>query len=102
MYVAAVRDSEIILVAPGELRGVSIETAEIAWRIPFKSYGTVSGHGYAQGDSYYLPTTAKKLVRFDLGEGKKTISKVVDTQRVLGNLYPVSYTHLTLPTTPYV
>ena len=88
MYVAAVRNGEIVLVAPGELRGVSIETGDIVWKIPFDTHGTVSGHGYAQGNSYYLPTTSKKLVRFDLGEGNKSISKVVDTERILGNLYP--------------
>lgn len=88
IYVAAVRNGEIILVAPGELRGVGIETGQILWKIPFREHGTVSGHGYAQGDSYYLPTTSKKLVRFDLGKGKKSISKVVNTERVLGNLYP--------------
>jgi len=88
MYVASVRNGEIVLVTPGELRGVSIETGQIVWKIPFSAHGTVSGHGYAQGNSYYLPTTSKKLIRFDLGEAKTSISKVVDTERVLGNLYP--------------
>ncbi len=88
MYVAAVRNSEIILVSPGELRGVAIDTGNYSWKIPFDAHGTVSGHGYAQGNHYYLPTTSKKLVRFDLSENKKSVSKVVDTERVLGNLFP--------------
>jgi len=88
LYVAAVRNGEIILVSPGKLRGVNVQRGEVAWEIPFDKHGTVSGHGYAQENNYYLPTTAKKLLRFDLSEGKKTISKVVDTERVLGNLYP--------------
>jgi len=88
MYVAAVINGEIILVAPGKLSGVSIETGLTTWETPFSAHGTVSGHGYAQGNSYYLPTTSRKLIRFDLGEAKTSISKVVDTERVLGNLYP--------------
>jgi len=87
MYVAAVRNSEIILVSPTELRGVNLASGDIAWKIPFDTYGTVSGQGYAHGDSYYLPTTSKKLIRFDLGDDK-SIGKVVDTERILGNLYP--------------
>ena len=86
MYAAAVKNGEIILVAPGELRGVSLARGEIAWTIPFETHGTVSGQGYTHGSSYYLPTTSKKLLRFDLVN--KSISKVVDTERVLGNLYP--------------
>ena len=88
VYVAAVNNGEIVVVAPDQLRGIAIETGEIAWKIEFGEHGTASGHGYAQGNHYYLPTTSKKLVQFDLREGKKSVSKVVDTQRVLGNLYP--------------
>ncbi len=82
----AVRDGQVILVAAGRLRGVDLAKGKVAWEIPFDSLGTASGLGYLHGDSYCLPTTSKKLVQFDLVS--KSISKVVDTQRVLGNLFP--------------
>ena len=86
MYVAGVKDNTILLAEPSELRAIDLKTGTGLWKIPFDRYGAISGRGYTSGDFHYLPTTLKKLIRFDLKE--KTISKVVETGRVLGNLFP--------------
>ena len=86
MYVAGVKDNTILLAEPSELRAIDLQTGKRLWNIPFDRYGSISGRGYTSGDFHYLPTTFKKLIRFDLKE--KKISKVVETGRVLGNLFP--------------
>ena len=86
MYVAGVKDNTILLAEPSELRAIDLQTGKRLWSIPFDRYGAISGRGYTSGDFHYLPTTFKKLIRFDLKE--KSISKIVETDRVLGNLFP--------------
>ena len=50
------------------------------------------------------PYTNEEIVTRDfiLNEKPDGIINIVDATNIERNLYPVSYTHLTLPTTPYV
>ena len=57
---------------------------------------------------FYVWQWVTKDISPTIGESKKTLIGLIDKVRMLDNdmirlnIKPVSYTHLTLPTTPYV
>ena len=57
--------------------------------------------GDNEGDATWLAEKVSKLRIFSDSDGKMNAS-VLDVQGELLVVSPVSYTHLTLPTTPYV
>ena len=86
MFVAGIHNGKAILVGKREVTALRLADRKPAWpkpvALPDKSMP--SGRGLACGDSYYLPTTAKQLVRINLDTGR--IESSVETKEALGNL----------------
>ena len=84
IFVGCVENGQIVLVGRNAVRGIDINSGDLSWTVELGIEGRPSGHGYVNRGHYFLPTTASRLVKIDLNQGK--IVKSVRTDRVLGNL----------------
>ena len=68
----------------------------------YRSFGPVRGLIY--GGSDYAKHADQEMLKFAMIETKESLDKLDEIMSVKGldGIYTVSYTHLTLPTTPYV
>ena len=59
-------------------------------------------HAAARGGVGAMAMTGMRVITTELGLLEQTPPQAIARQRARGARAPVSYTHLTLPTTPYV
>lgn len=86
LYVATVHKGNAILVGKNHLHSIRLADGKPNWDNPVEipDQAFPSGRGFHTGSSYYLPTTARLLVRFDLDQGR--VIERVKTDLPLGNL----------------
>lgn len=87
LYVATINDQSIVLVGSQNVRALDSETGAEVWSTSLAEYGVPSGRGYTDGNSYYVPTSAQKIIQIELADGN--VVKTQQTYRTLGNL--ISY-----------
>ena len=87
LYIGCVSASQIILIGRDVTRSINLSSGAVNWATSTREFGRPSGRGYSDRDYYYLPTTAKRLLKIRMLDGH--ITSVVETNRVLGNL--ISY-----------
>lgn len=83
LYTGGVYENNAIMVGKREVKAISLDDGAVQWSCQLAS-GTPSGRGMLSGDHYYLPTTARRLLKIDLNKG--AISQNIETDAVLGNL----------------
>lgn len=88
LYVACAHDGQFVVVSKASVRALRVADGKLAWEEPIlldKTAGELpSGRGFRSGDFYYLPTTARRLLKIDLTTGR--IADEVETPFALGNL----------------
>ncbi|MGO8745362.1 MAG: PQQ-binding-like beta-propeller repeat protein [Thermoguttaceae bacterium] len=87
LFVACVHQKHAILIGSHEATALRMEDRKTVWWRPlFASLdqGLPSGRGLYTGPFYYLPTTARKILRIDLSTGR--IRGEIRTEGILGNL----------------
>lgn len=86
LYVATVHKGNAIIVGKNHLHSIRLTDGKAMWESPVEipDQALPSGRGFHTGSSYYLPTTARLLVRFDLDTGR--VLERVKTDLPLGNL----------------
>ncbi len=83
LYTACVADSKAIMVGQKDIQAISLRDGKLAWTCDLPA-GLPSGRGMLSGGHYYLPTTANRLLKFDLKKGD--LIENVETDLTLGNL----------------
>jgi outer membrane protein assembly factor BamB len=83
LYTAAIRHNRAVMVAKDRLECVGLNDGKTAWKLSLPA-GLPSGRGVLSNDFYFLPTTAKRLLKIDIKEGE--LIKEIQTDLVLGNL----------------
>lgn len=88
LFVAAIRQGEVILVGRRQIRGLRLEDGKQVWATPLPSSQAMpSGRGFLTGDTYFLPLTTAEILHIDLAnKGKIRSSTKSRTGDVPGNL----------------
>lgn len=86
MYLATVHDENVVLVGVDKIEARRLSDGQPAWSAPLAipNDERPSGRGFLIDHEYYLPTTAKQLVIFDVNDGALKITANTGVQ--LGNI----------------
>ncbi|MCU0879125.1 MAG: PQQ-binding-like beta-propeller repeat protein [Pirellulaceae bacterium] len=84
LYVACVREGQIVLVGNNKLKAISLADGKTTWTLPLEAGHEPTGRGFLSEDHYYLPLAGEQLAKIDIGEGK--IVSQAKTEAPLGNV----------------
>jgi outer membrane protein assembly factor BamB len=84
LYVACVREGQIILVGNNKLKAIRLADGKTTWTLPLESGSEPVGRGFLSDGHYYVPLAGEQLAKIDLAEGK--IVSRAKTEAPLGNV----------------
>jgi outer membrane protein assembly factor BamB len=88
LFIACVHQGRVVLVGQHHVTALGLDDGQSAWKqaIEFDhdELEVPSGRGFLSGKFYYLPTTASRLLKIDVEQGK--VVETTATEQVLGNL----------------
>ncbi|MGY8769535.1 MAG: outer membrane protein assembly factor BamB family protein [Pirellulales bacterium] len=87
LFLGSVHNDSVLVVNSDSVTAVDLETGKSTWDSlgsTFPLEAMPSGRGFRSGNSYFLPTTAKFVLKINLETGK--FAAPIESQGVLGNL----------------
>ncbi len=97
LYIGCVHRGSVVLVGREQVRALALDDGKPAWGgrvLEFPNGGMTSGHGFYNGNEYFVPLSTAEIVAIDLDRGRTAHVARSRAGQVPGNL--VSYEGLVL------